>query len=418
MPCQLDETLIPEDLIRQVVWGVYRIPLLVYSAAGRLQSGAPESDEFLITLTGCRDRLLAACGDSNRPQVASTELNQVWAGVPLEADGKPAGALVLGPVYTSEVTPKPIIDYARSRKLSVTSRERLLAQCQYAPIYPYIEFARLIAVVYTLIYRQEMDLSWLAAVGHAGTTIASPADAQAYQKSRVYDDLYVHATYAFEQQIWDCIREGKPEKLRRHLYSATYGQVGPIGNNDPVRQQKNTFICAVTLATRAGIEGGLSAEVAYSLSDLYIQQVETLRDVLQIMTLNEAMLYDLAARVRDRRRTRAYSRLVNGCCNFIDERVRENLRASQVAAATGFSADHVARKFKQETGRSIRDYIREAKVSEAKSLLKYSELSLAEISELLSFSSQSFFTVVFKETTGMTPGQFRETARQALVPAN
>jgi len=166
----------------------------------------------------------------------------------------------------------------------------------------------------------------------------------------------------------------------------------------------------VTLATRAAIEGGLSPEVAYSLSDLYIQQVETMKDVIQIITLSEAMLYDFATRVSNKRRTHSYSRLVNGCCNFIDEHVRENLRISQVAASTGFNADYVSKKFRQETGRSISDFIKDAKISEAKSLLKYSELSLAEISELLSFSSQSFFTAVFRHVTGVTPRQYREKA--------
>jgi AraC-like DNA-binding protein len=81
-----------------------------------------------------------------------------------------------------------------------------------------------------------------------------------------------------------------------------------------------------------------------------------------------------------------------------------------VAAFTGLNAHYVSQKFREETGQSIKAYIREAKVSEAKSLLKYSQLSLAEISELLSFSSQSFFTATFRQVTGVTPGHYRKTA--------
>jgi AraC-like DNA-binding protein len=130
------------------------------------------------------------------------------------------------------------------------------------------------------------------------------------------------------------------------------------------------------------------------------------------MTFTEVMLYDFATRVSNRRRTHSYSKMVNDCCSFIDEHVRERLRVSQVAASIGFNADYASKRFKGETGRSIGEYVKEAKISEARSLLKYSELSIAEISELLSFSSQSFFTSVFRQVTGVTPGQYREKARQ------
>ncbi|NLG97177.1 MAG: helix-turn-helix transcriptional regulator [Chloroflexi bacterium] len=123
----------------------------------------------------------------------------------------------------------------------------------------------------------------------------------------------------------------------------------------------------------------------------------------------ENMLYDFTNRVANLKPTHQYSSLVRACCSFIDEHVRENLRVRDVATHTGLSTYYVSKKFKAETGMSISDYIRNAKVSEAKSLLKYSDLSLAEISELLSFSTQSFFTATFKQVTGITPGQYRET---------
>lgn len=393
---------------------VYHIAMLVYDATGtRLERISPyqEEDEALFTVKSCGERLLALCAQTGRPQVISSELNQVWAGVPLMEAGSLTQMTLLGPIYTSEISAGLILDYARSNHLSTQSREKLLAAFQQTPIYPYIEFTRLVALVYYFLYHENMDISLLSTAGISKEIVAHAGAARAYQRNQVYDDKSVHATYAFEQYIWECVREGRLEKLRRHLLqTGTYGNVGPIGNNDPVRQQKNTFICAVTLATRSAIEGGLTPEAAYSLSDLYIQQVETMKEVLPIMTLSEAMLYDFTTRVSSHKRTRVYSKLVNDCCNFIDEHVRENLRIADVAASTGFNVDYVSKKFKEEMGISIGDYIKEAKISEAKSLLKYSELSLAEISELLAFSSQSFFTAVFKQVTGLTPKQYREQA--------
>ncbi|WP_226799835.1 helix-turn-helix domain-containing protein [Bacillus thuringiensis] len=47
------------------------------------------------------------------------------------------------------------------------------------------------------------------------------------------------------------------------------------------------------------------------------------------------------------------------------------------------------------------------KIEEAKKLLTLTNHSLLDISTLLNFNNQSYFTKVFKEYTGITPKQYR-----------
>lgn len=398
----------------QIISKVYRVLLLLYDQSGVLLtrlSPYREEDEQLFSLTNCSERLFRLCQQTRKPQVISSELNQVWAGVPVVIENELVQLVVIGPIYTSEVSEDLIIDYARNNHLSSQSRVKLLSAFKQTPIYSYSEFTRLISQIYYYLYETEMDISLLTIAGVPKEVLAFSSEAHERQKGQVYDENFIHASYAFEQYMWECVREGNLEKLKRHLLkSGTFGNIGPIANRDPIRQQKNAIIVAVGLAVRSAIAGGLNPEVGYSLGDLYIQQLETMKDLMQILTLAETMLYDFTNRVADLKDIHQYSSLVRACCNFINKHVRENLRVSDVAAHTGLGAYYVSKKFKAETGMSIRDYIRDAKISEAKSLLKYSELSLAEISQLLSFSTQSFFTATFKKVTGVTPGQYRETA--------
>ena len=53
-------------------------------------------------------------------------------------------------------------------------------------------------------------------------------------------------------------------------------------------------------------------------------------------------------------------------------------------------------------------YIREQKMNIAKNLLRFSDYSLIEIANRLSFSSQSHFIQQFRETVGMTPKKYRD----------
>ena len=65
----------------------------------------------------------------------------------------------------------------------------------------------------------------------------------------------------------------------------------------------------------------------------------------------------------------------------------------------------------QEGNRAFRgSYLMEQRIEAAKDLLRYSELSQAEIGATLAFSSQSHFIHAFKRAVGVTPGQFRRRA--------
>ena len=64
--------------------------------------------------------------------------------------------------------------------------------------------------------------------------------------------------------------------------------------------------------------------------------------------------------------------------------------------------------FKNETGDSVSAYIRKQKIETAKRLLKYSDYSLIDIANRLSFSSQSHFIQQFRELVGMTPKKYRD----------
>lgn len=82
--------------------------------------------------------------------------------------------------------------------------------------------------------------------------------------------------------------------------------------------------------------------------------------------------------------------------------------------SVGFYADkmHITPKYmsslmKKITGRSAAEWIDEYVILEAKTLLKYSGLSIQEIAYELNFSTQSFFGKYFKQHTGMSPGQYK-----------
>lgn len=72
---------------------------------------------------------------------------------------------------------------------------------------------------------------------------------------------------------------------------------------------------------------------------------------------------------------------------------------------------HLSRAFKATTGRTIGEYVRDVRMTKAKSLLADTDLSQKEIAYRLGFSGPSSFCAVFGKEVGMTPKQFRERHR-------
>lgn len=62
---------------------------------------------------------------------------------------------------------------------------------------------------------------------------------------------------------------------------------------------------------------------------------------------------------------------------------------------------------KRISQKSVSEWIDQFVVPEAKTLLKYSEMSVQEIAYYLNFPNQSFFGSYFKRNTGMSPTQYR-----------
>ena len=98
------------------------------------------------------------------------------------------------------------------------------------------------------------------------------------------------------------------------------------------------------------------------------------------------------------------------------EYIMENIEGSptleQMAALVHLSPYHFARQFKATTGLPPHQYVIARRVERAQHLVRGNhELSLADVALRAGFADQSKFSFHFKRITGLTPGQFRTSAR-------
>ena len=60
------------------------------------------------------------------------------------------------------------------------------------------------------------------------------------------------------------------------------------------------------------------------------------------------------------------------------------------------------------TGKGFREYLTELRLTDAASLLRYSELSVTEIAYSVGFCESNYFSNVFKKQYGISPKDYRK----------
>ncbi len=217
----------------------------------------------------------------------------------------------------------------------------------------------------------------------------------------------VHNTFELEQNVMSIVRKGDTAALREWISTAPAVR-GGIMAAEQLRQLKNTFIVTATLASRAAIRGGMDIDDSFSLSDAFIQKCELMNAPDQIINLQYNMVLEFTQRVERIRLGKRPGKLTIDVANYIQHHLSEPITAEDIARELYLSRPYLSRKFIEETGESLTDFILKEKTEEAKRLLRYSDKSLTAIGNYLGFSSQSHFSRVFKKYANCTPGDYRE----------
>lgn len=98
---------------------------------------------------------------------------------------------------------------------------------------------------------------------------------------------------------------------------------------------------------------------------------------------------------------------------ILHDRMHEPLQMAEIAAEVSVHPVHLSRTFSRHYGCTMGEYLRRLRVEVARQELVDTSRSLSDIAYGAGFSDQAHFTRVFKHLTGLTPGAYRDLARNA-----
>ena len=96
---------------------------------------------------------------------------------------------------------------------------------------------------------------------------------------------------------------------------------------------------------------------------------------------------------------------------YIEEHLAEDITVADLANVACLSMFHFTRAFAATLGVPPHRYVSQRRLESAKAMIAAGRTSLGKIALNSQFSSQSSFTRAFRRATGMTPAEYRRTAR-------
>lgn len=104
--------------------------------------------------------------------------------------------------------------------------------------------------------------------------------------------------------------------------------------------------------------------------------------------------------------------------HYVLANLQKPLTLEKVARDLFLSRAQFTRTVRRETGKSFNEFLAACRMEEAGTLLRDSEWTISTIAAFVGFKSPSYFRTFFKETTGKTPSEYRDSHRKAINHKN
>jgi len=101
---------------------------------------------------------------------------------------------------------------------------------------------------------------------------------------------------------------------------------------------------------------------------------------------------------------------------YIDTNYMENITLDLLAELTHMNKFYLVHSFTKYTGLSPINYLTQRRIQIAMELLSSTDYSIAQVASYVGFSSQSYFSQVFRKALGITPVQYRKQHIKDISP--
>lgn len=224
------------------------------------------------------------------------------------------------------------------------------------------------------------------------------ASATSTEKALRIPDSYTNISEEFETYLKGSDLDCAVAVIERFYRSANSGAATDI----PFIQE--TFLRFLLLIYQMSVERGRFPQE----NSPYLLDIQNF--------FQKSTLYEIKQYVEDQ--TYAYFRgipdssqrkITNEIIRYIEKNYQDHtITVESIANAVHLTTSHISHLFKDDTGRTIKQYLAEYRIDVSRQLLKDRQTKLSEVARLSGFVDANYFTKIFRRHVGMTPSEYRE----------
>lgn len=364
-----------------------------------LESNCPHASLFLPLFRHDHNQEYVFSVQKKRPILISNDIGFTWVVERLWEGEEAGGFVTVGPCILSSVQADLVEKRLRGIYMYNSGtrewKERLLREIGNVPFVSFLLICQFAVMLHYCLCGEKITSGEIHFQTSQESIPATPGPTR--------DPL---RSFRAERALLHVIREGDMDYSGIKAHAQNVGVV-PVYTGDPLQDRKILCTLFTGLCSRAAIEGGLSAELGFSLADQYIREIWEGKSISGVAAANGQMIQDFVAKVHKTRENKSYSPMVKSCVDFIELNLEKQLDLETLASRLGYTKYYLSRSFKQELGVTVNEYIKVAKIERAKLFLANTDDSIDSILERLGFSSRSYFSETFHKIVGKTATQYR-----------
>lgn len=101
------------------------------------------------------------------------------------------------------------------------------------------------------------------------------------------------------------------------------------------------------------------------------------------------------------------SNVISKIVKYIKENCDQEITLQDISNHFYLSKEHISRKFKQEMGENISEYIAQIRIERACLLLLNPNIKIKDVAQRVGYDDEKYFSKVFKKAKGVSPNEFR-----------
>ncbi|MDF2513236.1 MAG: hypothetical protein K0S04_3102 [Herbinix sp.] len=220
-----------------------------------------------------------------------------------------------------------------------------------------------------------------------------------------YEDTFTYECAKLKLILENAIASGDLDSIKRIAEGTTNNKYLEVIYDEDLQIQKLYIASTITAFVELSIRQGLPPNIAESNKRIYYRLIADSKTSKELTKCYLDIVEVLIRGIKEYN-LQNYSVLIKRAIETIHNNKFKHLYPSDISKTLHINRSHLSRKFKEEVGITLTDYITKVKMDVAISLIKSGLYKLDQVAELLGFSSYSYFSRVFKRYYSVAPSEF------------